>query len=193
MLNADYLVVGAVTREGGTESLDVFGPGITAQVSMQMIEVETGRIIASAVLTPVSWNDYVAKMPPVASGFINKIPGQGASVFGGLWEASVEHDGLEDIYEITFQEGNKCSVTVYSYDARNVEKTQTAEGTYALQDNVLSVTVNFRRVNTIPHLTRIEWKVAFSLNNERNMFNVVIPVGSTQNAKRVRASFQKKQ
>jgi TolB-like protein len=192
MLNADYLIAGAITRDGDSASLDVFGPGITASVSMQMIEVETGRIISSAILSPGSWNEYRNKMPPVTRGFISKIPNQAAVTFGGIWEASIQHDGFEDIYEITFLDANRCSVTVFSYDDANIERTQTAEGTYTLKNDVLGVNVNFRRVNTIAHLTRIEWKVIFRLNNERNILDVVIPVSSLPDAKRMRASFQKK-
>jgi hypothetical protein len=192
MLNADYLVVGSITREGNTESLDVFGQGITASVAIQMIEVQTGRVAGSGILQPSSWNDYAAKVPAAVRDIINKMPRQAENVFGGLWEAGVEHDGLEDIYEIDFKPSGRCTATVYSYDRENKETVQTADGTYSLTGGVLSVNVNFRRGGTLPHLTRIEWKVAFTMDNDNRSFNVVIPVTSQQGAKRVRASFQKK-
>jgi hypothetical protein len=192
MLNADYLVVGSITREGNTESLDVFGPGITASVAIQMIDVQSGRVVGSGTLQPSSWNDYVNRIPALARDLVNRIPRQAENTFGGKWEASVEHDGLEDIYEIDFGADGKCTATIYSYDADNNETTQTAEGAYSLTNDVLSVNVNFRRGGTIRHLTRIEWKVAFSLNNDRNSFNIVIPETSQANARRVRATFIKK-
>jgi hypothetical protein len=191
MLNADYLVVGSVTREGNTESLDVFGQDVTASVAIQMIEVQTGRVAGSEILQPSSWNDYVAKVPAAVRNIINKMPRQAENVFGGLWEASVEHDGLEDIYEIDFKSAGKCTAAIYSYDGDNKETVQSADGTYSLTNGVLSVNVNFRRGGTLPHLTRIDWKVAVTMDNNGS-FNIVIPVSSRQGAKRVRAVFQKK-
>jgi TolB-like protein len=192
MLNADYLVVGSITREGNTESLDVFGAGITASVAIQMIDVQSGRVVGAETLRPSSWNDYVTRAPAAARSLINRIPQQAQNTFGGKWEASIEHDGLEDIYELIFNTNGACTATIFSYDADNNETTQTAEGTYSLANDVLSVNVNFRRGGTLRHLTKIEWKVAFSLSNDRNSFNVVIPSSSLANAKRVRATFIKK-
>jgi hypothetical protein len=148
MLNADYLVVGPVT--------------------IQMIEVQTGRVTGSAVLQPSSWEDYVAKVPAAVRGIVNRIPRQAENVFGGAWEASVEHDGLEDPYEIDFKTAGKCTATVYSCDRDNRETVQSAEGIYALNSGILSVNVNFRRGGTLRHLTRIEWKAAFTLNLTHN-------------------------
>jgi TolB-like protein len=191
MLNADFLVTGSLTREGDAESLDIFGPAHTVSVTIQMIEVQTGQVTGGGVLQPSSWNDYVAGVPAVVTGLINRIPRQAENVFGGLWEASVEHDGLEDIYEIDFRPEGRCGVTVYSYDENNNESTQNAEGTYSLNGEILSVNVNFRRGGALLHLPRIEWRVIFTMSNDRNSFNVVIPVSSRQGARRVRATFTK--
>jgi hypothetical protein len=190
MFNADYLIYGAVTRQGNTDSNDVFGPGITATVSAQMVDVQTGRILGSGIISPASWNDYLNKAPAWGRAFIDKIPQTAA--FAGKWEASIEHEGYEDFYEITFLPDNKCSVTVASYDPDNQELTQTAEGTYAWNSSILSINVNFRRVNTVRHLTKIEWKGAIDLNNAGNSFTIVVPSTTQANAKRVRATFNKK-
>lgn len=190
MLNADYLITGTITRQGNIESSDVFGQGITASLAVQMIDVKLGQVIAAAAIAPVSWNDYMQKIPAFARQLLNRVPSQ--AVFGGTWEASVEHDGIEDMYTINFKPDNTCAIAISSFDANNRETTQTAEGNYTLNNDILSISANFRRGNTIKHILRIEWKATTAFNNERNSFNIVIPVSSASGAKRVRAVFRKK-
>jgi hypothetical protein len=197
LLNADYLIFGTVTRLGETSITDstnvlaqVFGLvaklGVTTSVVAQMVDVETGQIVASSQLSAATWNDYTNKIGAFAQSFIGKmgLP----DLFTGKWEATLEHDGYEDVYEITFKPGNRCSFTVSSYDSKNVERTQTGNGTYTYGGEVLSMNVNFRK-GSIPYLTKIDWRVMIGLNADKSSFNIVVPVSSQAGAKRVRATF----
>jgi hypothetical protein len=198
LLNADYYIFGTVTRFGQTTITDstnvvaqvfgmVFKMEVSTSVAAQMVNVETGQIVATAQISCATWNDYMNKIDVFAQNFINKLPLP--DMFTGSWEAILEHDGFEDNYLLTFRPGNRCTVTVDSYDANNVKRTQTATGTYSYGSEVLSITVNFRRENTIQYLTKIEWRVMISLANDRGSFNMVIPVSSRDGAKRNRVTF----
>jgi hypothetical protein len=47
---------------------------------------------------------------------------------------------------------------------------------------ILSVNINFRHNNKIKHILKINWKVIFTMSDDRDSFNVVIPVSSQAGA-----------
>ncbi|GMO42441.1 MAG: hypothetical protein Pg6C_03970 [Treponemataceae bacterium] len=203
LLNADYLIFGTVTRFGMTGLIDssnvvaqIFGnlskPDIHTVVSVQMIDVETGRIAAANTIDCKNWNDYMLKVEGLAQNFIDKmvLP---SGIFNGTWSGIVEHDGYEDTYALTFRPGGRCNLTVTSIDSRNKEKTQTAAGTYTYGGEVLSINVNFRKNNTVSHVQRVEWRVMIVLAASQDSFNIVIPVSSKQGADRMRVTFVKEE
>jgi len=154
-----------------------------------MVDVETGRIVATGQISCETWNDYMNKAAGMAQNFIDKLPLPDRIFAGSSWEGFVEHDGYEDTYLLTFQPGGRCTLTVTSLDSKDNEKTQTASGTYTYGGEVLSINVNFRRNQAISYLQRVEWRVMISLSNDQGSFNIVIPVSSRQGAKRNRVTF----
>jgi hypothetical protein len=199
LLNADYLIFGTVTRFGQTTITDstnvlaqVFGMvaklEVNTVISAQMIDVETGRIVATGQINCATWNDYMNKVTGMAQGFIDKLP-LPDGIFSGSWEGIVEHDGYEDTYLLTFRPGGRCNISVSSLDSQNRKNTQTAAGTYTYGGEVLNINANFRKNNTIPYLQKIEWRVMISLAGNQTSFNMVIPVSSQQGAKRNRVTF----
>lgn len=102
----------------------------------------------------------------------------------------IENGKHWDTYKIAFISQNECSITVTSEDATGKKSSITKNGSYAYENEILTVTANMRNTE-VKHVQAIHWKSMVSFKNGYNTLYIQIPIGSSKNAKQVRAEFSK--
>ena len=169
MIGADNLITGSFSMMGSQLYLIV-----------QMIDVETSRIIHSSRLALASVEEYDRKVAGLAGEFAMKFPKENR--FIGEWEVVVENYN----FYIVFMSSNVCSITARA--AHNgMEITEETKGTWSYDDNTIRINANFPN-SKIRNLGRISWSGIYAFNNNDNSafnMNITPPEGSAP----VRASF----
>lgn len=102
-----------------------------------------------------------------------------------------ENGSRYDTYKIKFTSKNDCTVTVTSIDSKGNEKNVTKDGSYSYENDILSINVRMQN-QEVKHVQKIQWKGQVSFKNGYKIFYFMIPVSSNEDAKKVRAEFQKK-
>ena len=196
--NANQLfnTVNPVTPVGSSGEMEI-NPGVV--ITAQVVHIRTGNIIASRTIQAITWEEYQRKAAGMAAALIERIPSPAAAstarpapppdLITGTWEVTLDHGNFSDTYRLTFSGGDRVSVTVTSNE-RGTRRTQTGSGNYTYQGDILNMTVRFDN-NTIPHLSRIDWRVTVVLSDNRRSFNAVVPVSNNQGAARVRGTFHR--
>lgn len=219
MLNADYLVIGHVltlsnsspeTRDSENIFLNTAEKILIGkdkiEVIVQILEIETLKVLSSSSVELKKWTDFSKYTKKIAreltadisqknSSFekiITNINKTSEEMFEGVWTAEVVHDGVTDVYTISFNEKRKIDISVTSSSKNGKETKSNGTGRYAFNDSekILSITVNLLKGN-IKHLKSINWKSFVNPSNDGQMFSYSIPVSSSNNAKNIRAEFYK--
>jgi len=108
-----------------------------------------------------------------------------------VYSTEIQNGTKFDSYTIQFTSVNQCTVTVSSTNSSGETKTVTKSGTYTYSDELLTFTVNMPNQD-VKHVQKIVWKGKISfVDDEFSSFYMLIPVGSTPDAKRVKATFIK--
>ena len=167
MLNADYLVIGHVLTLSNT------APEILKDL---LIENNEGIKYKNSANEKIS----------------TQINNTNAEMFDGTWTSEIVHDGITDIYSITFEKNNKIDISIISIEKNGKESKAIGSGRYVFNDSekILSVTINSLKGN-IKQLKSIKWKSFVNPASDELMFSYSIPVSSASNAKNIRADFYK--
>jgi TolB-like protein len=169
MIGADYMIFGRFGIMGGSGNLQV-----------EMVDVETARILYSSRMTLTAWHEFDYKVASFAKDFSSRIPAE--NIFTGAWTADVLHDGVIDSYTLTFSGSNRCSVRVTSL-MNGREITEEGQGTYSFDGDILKITAVLRN-SRIPHLNSIQWSSVISAGG--NSFNMLVkPTSASSNQMRV--------
>lgn len=165
-------------------------------VVVQMLNVETGGIVASSRLDIPRWSEFSKYASDLAKPLSAKLTGTGrlkkvdVDMFYGEWECEIANNGIIDYYIIDFGDSNRVTVTVES-TTRN-GKTTKAKGrgryVYSEDDKVFMLTVN-NMAGNVSHITNIKWKSIVSPSKDNNSFTMTVPVSSSEGAKKVRGDF----
>lgn len=107
------------------------------------------------------------------------------------YSTEFENGSRYDKYILKFTSQNECSVTVISENAQGIKNEITASGSYTYENEMLTVSVRLKN-DKIKHVQKISWKGAVTFKNGYNTFYCMIPVNSNEDAKKIRAEFQKK-
>lgn len=219
MLNADYLVIGHVLTLSNTapemrNSENIFLNTAEKiligkdriEVIVQILDIETLRILSSSSVELKKWTDfskYTKKFAKELTEGIKyknsanekistQINNTNAEMFDGTWTSEIVHDGITDIYSITFEKNNKIDISIISIEKNGKESKAAGAGRYVFNDSekILSVTINSLKGN-IKQLKSIKWKSFVNPASDELMFSYSIPVSSASNAKTIRADFYK--
>lgn len=219
MLNADYLVIGHVltlsnsspeTRNSENIFLNTAEKILIGkdkiEVIVQILEIETLKILSSSSVELKKWTDFSKHTKKIAKELtagisyktstsekiVTNINKTSEEMFEGVWSAEVIHDGISDIYTVTFNEKQRINISVIS-TSKNGKKTKAyGFGRFTFNDSekILSVTVNSLAGN-IKHLKSINWKSFVNPSTDEQMFSYSIPISSSDGVKNVRADFYK--
>jgi hypothetical protein len=158
-------------------------------VSARLTDLKTGRIVAAASVSTVTWEDYLAKTADLARELGARLPFP-ETVFAGLWDAVIEHGGYEDTYRINFRSGGQCNITVTSVDPSGKVNSHSGEGRYTWNDEILNINARFAET-AVTHVRSINWRALALLAADRRSFTMTIPVSPAVGALRVGARFWK--
>lgn len=170
MIGADYLVFG---------SFDMLGSKL--YLIVQMLEVETARIVFSSRMNINSWDEYDWKVKPFAAEFIAKFPV--AEILTGTWVANMQYNGSFDTYEIMFSGGGRCTVKI-----TNCYVTQKTTGTYSYDGTIFKLDALFRN-SLFAYQNFIQWTTVLTFNDNNTAFNILVKPAT--NAQQVRVTFIK--
>jgi hypothetical protein len=175
MVGADYMIFGRFGIMGGNGYLQV-----------EMIDIETARIVYSSRMTLAAWREFDYKVNSFTNEFINKIPIE--NIFSGAWTTDILYDGIIDSYTITFTDVNRCTVKVTSLvDGREIS--EEGQGTYSFNGDILKIMAVFRN-SRIAHVNNIQWTSVISVNGNSRSFNMLVKPSSESN-NQVRVTFTK--
>lgn len=107
------------------------------------------------------------------------------------YAAEFENGSRYDKYVIKFTSQNECSITVVSENSQGQKNEFTSTGSYVYQNEILTVTARMKN-DQVKHVQKINWKGTVSFANGYNTFYIMIPVNSNENAKKIKAEFQRK-
>ena len=180
-IGADYLMTGKFDKLGENPYLLV-----------NMLDVETGKILYSSRLNMTDWEEFDYKVEGFAGEFIKKLPAPAASknIFTGKWSAVISHNNIMDSYSFIFTDTNRCTVKVESI-SDDKELTAEGQGTYSYDSNssIFKITVVLKN-SKIPHLKNIQWSSVIALENSNRSFNMLVKPENNKN-NQVRATFTK--
>ncbi len=110
---------------------------------------------------------------------------------GSTYYCAFENGSRYDTYTIEFTSQNECMITMSSTDSKGTEKSVTKKGSYSYANEILSVNANMTN-DQVKHIQKIQWKGQVSFKNEYNTFYLMIPVSSSEGAKKIKSEFQLK-
>ena len=142
---------------------------------------------AASVPAPAASTPAPAASTPAPAASV--APSTPLDALAGTWEVTLNHGNFEDTYRLVISGTGSCTVTVTSVQG-STRRTQTADGNYTYQDDILNLTVRFNN-NTVSHISRIEWRATVSMASNRRSFNAIVPVSNASGATRVRGTFYK--
>lgn len=219
MMNADYLVIGHVmqlsnapqSQESKKNFLSkisdrIFHGKDKIEVIVQILDIETSKIISSSSIELDEWTDFSRHTNKITNELVlsftkknsttnqisTNINRANSETFNDTWSSEVLHDGILDTYTITFSENNRITVKVSSIDKKGKKTSSTGTGRYIFNDSekILSITVNSLSGN-VKHLQRINWKTYINLSKDETAFSCIIPVNSQNTETSVKAEFYK--
>lgn len=165
-------------------------------IVVQMLNVETGSIVASSRLDIPKWSEFskyagdLAKPLSAKLGGVAKIKKVDVDMFYGEWECEIANNGVVDYYIINFGDNNRVTVTLESTSRSG--KTSKAKGrgryVYSEDDKVFALTVN-NMAGDVRHVTRLNWKSLVNPSKDNSSFTMTIPVSSSEGSKKVRGDF----
>lgn len=165
-------------------------------VVIQLLNVETGGIIASSRLDIPKWSEFSLYAEDLAKPLSTKLAGTSrlrkvdSGMFYGEWECEIYNNNIVDYYVFNFQDNNRVTVTLESTNRSG--KTTTAKGrgrfVYSEDDKVFSLTVN-NMAGDVRHVNRINWKSLVNPSKDNNSFTMTVPTGSSEGSKKVRGDF----
>lgn len=150
MVNADCVITGSVSTLG-----------TMLYVTARMVEVESAKVLHSAKMTCVTWDDFTRQLPQFARECVKKMPSPNR--FLGTWEGEVPGGS---VYEITFAEKGTCTVKASSDG--DFGGAESGKGTYSYDKN-------FLRINARLSSSRLSWRSVYKFNGEFNSFNILVP------------------
>lgn len=150
MVNADCVITGSVSTLG-----------CTLYVTARMVEVESAKVLHSAKMTCVTWDDFTRQLPQFARECVKKMPSPNR--FIGTWEGEIPGGA---VYQITFAEKGSC--TVKSSSGGDFGGAESGKGTYSYDKN-------FLRINARVSSSRLNWRSVYKFNGEFNSFNILVP------------------
>jgi TolB-like protein len=164
MIGADYLITGSFEMLGSQFYL-----------SVQMLDIETARIVHSSRLMLATFDEYDWKVGSFAGEFARQFPQENR--FIGEWSGGLE--GYD--FNIVLLHSNMCIISVKSTQG-GITITEETNGTWSFDENTIRINGNF--VNSrINGLGRINWTSIYTFTNSDNSsFNMMItpPGGSRQ-------------
>ncbi|MDD6655539.1 MAG: cell envelope integrity protein TolA [Treponema sp.] len=107
------------------------------------------------------------------------------------YETEFENGSKYDKYILKFISQNQCTVTVISENSQGLKNEVSATGSYSYSNGILSISIRLKN-NKIKHVQNINWKGVVTFKNPYSTFHYMIPVNSNNDAKKIRAEFQKK-
>lgn len=165
-------------------------------VVVQLLNVETGGIVASSRLDIPKWSEFSKYASDLAKPLSSKLSTSSrlrkvdTGMFYGEWECEIANNGIVDYYVIDFGDNNRVTVTLESTSRSG--KTTKAKGrgryVYSEDDKVFALTVN-NMAGDVQHVTRINWKSLVNPSKDNSSFTMTVPVSSSEGAKKVRGEF----
>ena len=110
---------------------------------------------------------------------------------GCTFISNFENGSRYDTYIINFYSKTECTVTVKSLDSKGNENSFTKDGSYSFAEDVLSINVQMPNQN-VRHVQKINWKSKINFKTKYSVFDILIPVSSVPDARKVRAEFRVK-
>jgi len=173
MIGADYLITGSF------EAL-----GRQFYLAVQMLDIETARIIHSSRLTLNALDEYETRVAGFAGEFARQFP-QG-NRFAGEWEGSI--DGYD--FNIVFLNSNQCRITITATQPDGSEITAEVNGTWSADENIIRINATVPSSAGIRGLRRINWSSVYTFTNaENSAFNMMITPPNSN--RQVRISFMR--
>lgn len=111
--------------------------------------------------------------------------------FKETYVTEFENGSRYDKYIVKFVSQNECSITVVSENSQGIKGEFTATGSYVYQNQMLSVSARMKN-DRVKHVQKISWKGMVIFKNGYNTFYLMIPVNSNDNAKKIKAEFQRR-
>lgn len=111
--------------------------------------------------------------------------------FKETYIAEFENGSRYDKYIVKFVSQNECSITVISENSQGVKAEFTTNGSYVYQNQMLSVSARMKN-DKVKHVQKISWKGMVTFKNGYNTFYLMIPVNSNDDAKKIKAEFQRR-
>lgn len=165
-------------------------------VVIQMIDVETAKVVSSGRLDLDKWSDFSKYCPLLVKRIMEKI-GSGnilksvePDMFAGTWEGELSDHNIIDTYTFTFKDNNIVTATVNSIDRNGNVTISTGKGRYkySKQDYVFVITINSLQ-GEVKHINKIIWKTM--VKPDEDIFTVVVPVSSQSDSKKKAVDFYK--
>lgn len=111
--------------------------------------------------------------------------------FKETYVTEFENGSRYDKYIVKFVSQNECSITVVSENSQGVKAEFTTNGSYVYQNQMLSISARMKN-DKVKHVQKIDWKSMVTFKNGYNTFYLMIPVNSNDNAKKIKAEFQRR-
>lgn len=167
-------------------------------VVVQMINVETAKVVSSGRLDLDEWSDYSKYCPILAkrlvqqSGLKSRLTTVEPDMFYGTWEGELVSGNSVDTYTFSFEDNNIATVTLLSTDRNGNAAVSSGKGRYkySKDDGVFVITINLLR-GDVKHVKKITWKTMVKQGGD--MFTVVAPVTSYGGATKKTVDFYKVQ
>ena len=165
-------------------------------VVVQLLNVETGGIVASSRLDIPKWSEFSKYASDLAKPLSSKLSTSSRlrkvdmDMLYGQWECEIANNGVIDYYIVDFGENNRVTVTLESTSKSG--KTTKAKGrgryVYSEDDKVFALTVN-NMAGDVNHVTKLNWKSLINPSKDNSSFTMTVPVSSSEGAKKVRGDF----
>lgn len=165
-------------------------------IVVQLLNVETGGIVASSRLDIPKWSEFSKYASDLAKPLSSKLSTSSrlrkvdVDMFYGEWECEIANNGVVDYYIINFGDNNRVTVTLESTSRSG--KTSKAKGrgryVYSEDDKVFALTVN-NMAGDVRHVTRLNWKSLVNPSKDNSSFTMTVPVSSSEGSKKVRGDF----
>ena len=165
-------------------------------VVVQLINVETAKIMASSRLDLSKWTDFSKYCPILTKQIVrhlgvgNKLKSVNPDMFTGTWEGELEERNRLDTYTFSFMDNNIVTLTLNSMDKNGNVTVSSGKGRYkySTSDKVFVITINLLQ-GDVKHVDKILWKSM--VKPENDMFTIVVPVSSKSGTAKKTVDFYK--
>lgn len=189
-------ITGSTRNRRVTEEKEVTVQDSNINVVVQMIDVESAKVIATSRICFKKWTEYDTEVRTLVKPLVNNMTFSAKSnkenfqSFAGKWETEVVESGINNVYTFEFLENYMCSVTLTSTDKKGNTTTVSKRGRYNYKDGILSFNINMPNAQ-IKHVQEIKWKTMVSMSADKKMFSAIVPVNSNSGAVKIKADFYK--